>query len=170
MNTQLINNQWHAGQGPAFNSVNPSNGEVVWQGNGASPEQVSSAIEAARAAQIQWADMPIEQRITILENFVAQLKEHSEEFASIIARETGKPLWEPNQLGVPLLAKRHLPIRDWLLRHQPPRHVSRQIAMPCAPFRWFPSRSQDRLDESSEHQSESRCPWSPRKHCLCLLH
>ena len=94
MNTQLINNQWHAGQGPAFNSVNPSNGEVVWQGNGASPEQVSSAIEAARAAQIQWADMPIEQRITILENFVAQLKEHSEEFASIIARETGKPLWE----------------------------------------------------------------------------
>lgn len=94
MNTHLINNQWHTGQGPAFNSVNPSNGEVVWQGNGANAEQVDSAINAARAAQVQWADTPIESRITILENFVAQLKEHSEEFAAIIARETGKPLWE----------------------------------------------------------------------------
>ncbi|XQF93904.1 aldehyde dehydrogenase family protein (plasmid) [Pseudoalteromonas espejiana] len=94
MSTHLINNQWHTGQGPAFNSVNPSNGEIVWQGNGANAEQVDSAINAARAAQVQWADMPIESRITILENFVAQLKEHTEEFAAIIARETGKPLWE----------------------------------------------------------------------------
>jgi succinylglutamic semialdehyde dehydrogenase len=94
MNTQLINNQWLVGKGPAFDSINPSNGEIVWQGNGANAEQVDSAIKAARAAQVQWADMPIEQRITILENFVAQLKEHSEEFATIIARETGKPLWE----------------------------------------------------------------------------
>jgi len=94
MNTQLINNQWQAGQGPAFASINPSNGETIWQGNGASAEQVNSAIKAARAAQLQWADTPLEQRITILENFAAQLKEHSEEFAVIIAQETGKPLWE----------------------------------------------------------------------------
>ncbi|MBO7925040.1 succinylglutamate-semialdehyde dehydrogenase [Pseudoalteromonas sp. K222D] len=94
MNTQLINNQWQAGQGLAFASINPSNGETIWQGNGASAEQVNSAIKAARAAQLQWADTPLEQRITILENFAAQLKEHSEEFAVIIAQETGKPLWE----------------------------------------------------------------------------
>ncbi|XQF91705.1 aldehyde dehydrogenase family protein (plasmid) [Pseudoalteromonas espejiana] len=74
MNTHLINNQWHTGQGPAFNSVNPSNGEIVWQGNGANVEQVDSAINAARAVQVQWADTLIESRITILENFVAQLQ------------------------------------------------------------------------------------------------
>ncbi|WP_350609873.1 aldehyde dehydrogenase family protein, partial [Pseudoalteromonas sp. 41-MNA-CIBAN-0057] len=62
MNTQLINNQWLVGKGPAFDSINPSNGEIVWQGNGANAEQVDSDIKAARAAQVQWADMPIEQR------------------------------------------------------------------------------------------------------------
>ena len=94
MNTQLINNRWHNGQGPAFTSVNPSNGETVWQGNGANADQVNSAIKAARTAQLSWADTPLEARIALLENFVQQLKENSEEFATIIARETGKPLWE----------------------------------------------------------------------------
>ena len=95
MNTQLINNQWQAGQGPAFVSINPSNGETIWQGNGASAEQVNSAIKAARAAQLQWADTPLEQRITILENFAAQLKEHSEEFAVIIPKKPGSLYGKP---------------------------------------------------------------------------
>ncbi|MCF7499860.1 succinylglutamate-semialdehyde dehydrogenase [Pseudoalteromonas sp. L1] len=92
--TQLIDNQWQAGLGHDFSSINPSNGEVVWQGKTATAEQVADAIKAARSAQLGWADMALEKRIVILENFAAQLKEHSEEFATIIARETGKPLWE----------------------------------------------------------------------------
>ena len=92
--TQLIDNQWQAGLGHDFSSINPSNGEVVWQGKTATAEQVADAIKAARSAQIGWADMTLEERIVILENFAAELKEHSEEFATIIARETGKPLWE----------------------------------------------------------------------------
>ena len=92
--TQLINNQWQSGLGHSFTSVNPSNGETIWQGKTASKEQVNEAITAARKAQFAWAQTPINDRITVLENFVAQLKEHSEEFATIIARETGKPLWE----------------------------------------------------------------------------
>lgn len=92
--TQLIDNQWQAGLGHDFSSINPSNGEVVWQGKTATAEQVADAIKAARSAQLGWADMTIEERIVILENFAAELKEHSEEFAKIIARETGKPLWE----------------------------------------------------------------------------
>ena len=92
--TQLIDNQWQAGLGHDFSSINPSNGEVVWQGKTATAEQVADAIKAARSAQLGWADMTLEERIVILENFAAELKEHSEEFATIIARETGKPLWE----------------------------------------------------------------------------
>ncbi|MGB0924905.1 MAG: succinylglutamate-semialdehyde dehydrogenase, partial [Pseudoalteromonas shioyasakiensis] len=82
------------GLGHDFSSINPSNGEVVWQGKTATAEQVADAIKAARSAQLGWADMALEERIVILENFAAELKEHSEEFATIIARETGKPLWE----------------------------------------------------------------------------
>ena len=92
--TQLIDNQWQAGLGHDFSSINPSNGEVVWQGKTATAGQVADAIKAARSAQLGWADMTLEERIVILENFAAELKEHSEEFATIIARETGKPLWE----------------------------------------------------------------------------
>lgn len=92
--TQLIDNQWQAGLGHDFSSINPNNGEVVWQGKAATAEQVADAIKAARSAQLGWADMTLEERIVILENFAAELKEHSEEFATIIARETGKPLWE----------------------------------------------------------------------------
>jgi succinylglutamic semialdehyde dehydrogenase len=92
--TQLIDNQWQAGLGHDFSSINPSNGEVVWQGKTATAGQVADAIKAARSAQLGWADMALEERIVILENFAAELKEHSEEFATIIARETGKPLWE----------------------------------------------------------------------------
>ncbi|MGO2127466.1 MAG: succinylglutamate-semialdehyde dehydrogenase [Pseudoalteromonas prydzensis] len=92
--TQLINNQWQSGLGHDFTSVNPSNGETIWQGKTASKEQVNDAIAAARQAQFTWAQTPLSERITVLENFVAQLKEHSEEFATVIARETGKPLWE----------------------------------------------------------------------------
>ncbi|WP_194441371.1 succinylglutamate-semialdehyde dehydrogenase [Pseudoalteromonas simplex] len=92
--TQLIDNQWQEGLGHDFSSINPSNGEVVWQGKTATAEQVADAIKAARSAQLGWADMTLEERIVILENFAAELKEHSEEFATIIARETGKPLWE----------------------------------------------------------------------------
>ncbi|MFY8282896.1 succinylglutamate-semialdehyde dehydrogenase [Pseudoalteromonas sp. SSMSWG5] len=92
--TQLIDNQWQVGLGHDFSSINPSNGEVVWQGKTATAEQVADAIKAARNAQLGWADMSLEDRIVILENFAAELKENSEEFATIIARETGKPLWE----------------------------------------------------------------------------
>ncbi|WP_404343873.1 succinylglutamate-semialdehyde dehydrogenase [Pseudoalteromonas mariniglutinosa] len=94
LNSQLINNQWQAGLGDTFSSLNPSNGDIVWRGKAATPEQVDSAVKAARKAQLNWADTPITARINILEQFVAQLQQNSEEFASIIARETGKPLWE----------------------------------------------------------------------------
>lgn len=94
INTQLINNQWQAGLGHSFNSINPSNGDIIWQGATANPAQVDSAILAARNAQVEWADKPISERINILEKFAALLKDNSEELAIIIAKETGKPLWE----------------------------------------------------------------------------
>ncbi|MDB2356514.1 succinylglutamate-semialdehyde dehydrogenase [Pseudoalteromonas sp.] len=93
-NNQLINNQWQIGLGHSFSSINPSNGEVLWQGLSATPEQVDNAIKAARDAQVNWADTPLAERISILENFASLLKKHSEEFATIIAKETGKPIWE----------------------------------------------------------------------------
>ena len=91
---QFINNQWVEGLGPQFQSLNPANGEVLWQGAGANALQVNQAISAARSAFYQWADRSFEERITVLEAFAEQLKANTESLATIIAKETGKPVWE----------------------------------------------------------------------------
>ncbi|TMP87060.1 succinylglutamate-semialdehyde dehydrogenase [Pseudoalteromonas ruthenica] len=94
MNVQFINNQWLAGEGPRFESINPATDSVVWQGQGASPEQVDAAIASARAAQFAWSQSTLDERIAVLEHFVEQLKANAEELATTIAEETGKPIWE----------------------------------------------------------------------------
>ncbi|WP_042145463.1 MULTISPECIES: succinylglutamate-semialdehyde dehydrogenase [unclassified Pseudoalteromonas] len=93
-NVQLINGQWLIGTGPSFSSVNPSNGEVIWQGAGASEEQVDSAIKSARNAFYTWSDLESSARIEIFNKFAQLLKDNSETMATVIAKETGKPIWE----------------------------------------------------------------------------
>ena len=92
--THLSNNQWLAGNGPAFDSVNPANNDILWQGQGADSEQVGAAITAARAAFPAWSLSSYEDRLAMVKAFQAQLKDKAEEIAIAIAQETGKPLWE----------------------------------------------------------------------------
>jgi len=94
MNTHLIAGAWQAGQGEAFESLNPVSQEVIWSGRGASAAQVDAAVAAARAAFPAWAQRPLEERIAVLEKFAAALKAHGDELARTIGEETGKPLWE----------------------------------------------------------------------------
>ena len=93
-NIQLINGQWTAGLGHEIFSKNPAKNEVVWQGNTATPAQVGEAVMSARAAFEAWSNTPIEARIAIAVKFAELLTEHKEAFATTIALETGKPLWE----------------------------------------------------------------------------
>jgi succinylglutamic semialdehyde dehydrogenase len=92
--THLINNQWLAGNGPSFCSINPANNDMLWQGQGANSQQVDDAIMAARKAFPAWAVTPYETRLHMVKAFQAQLKEKAERIAVAIAQETGKPLWE----------------------------------------------------------------------------
>ncbi len=91
---QLINGQWHLGEGSLLTSVNPARNQVIWQGNTASVAQVSSAVLSARQAFTSWSQTPIEQRIAIITAFAEQLTLAKETIAQTIALETGKPLWE----------------------------------------------------------------------------
>nr|WP_232280544.1 succinylglutamate-semialdehyde dehydrogenase [Shewanella amazonensis] len=91
---QFIGGQWQPGHGKGFESINPANGEVIWCGNGANAEQVDTAVKAARSAFYNWSAMPLAERLAIIEAFGAQLGEHSEAMARLIAEETGKALWE----------------------------------------------------------------------------
>lgn len=94
MSTHYIAGAWQAGQGEAFDSLNPVTQESVWSGQGASAEQVEAAVAAARAAFPAWARLSLEARIAVLERFAATLKTRADELAHCIGEETGKPLWE----------------------------------------------------------------------------
>ena len=92
--THLIDNQWLTGNGPTFNSLNPANNDILWQGQGADSQQIDDAITAARAAFLAWSLTSYSDRLAVVKAFQTQLKEHAEEIAIAIAQETGKPLWE----------------------------------------------------------------------------
>ena len=94
MSTHYIAGRWHVGQGEALESLNPVSQQVLWQGNGASAEQVEAAVQAARAAFPAWASRSLDERIALLEQFATTLKAHADELARTIGEETGKPLWE----------------------------------------------------------------------------
>lgn len=94
MSTHYIAGAWQAGQGEAFDSLNPVTQASVWSGQGASAEQVAAAVAAARAAFPAWARLSLDARIAVLERFAATLKTRADELARCIGEETGKPLWE----------------------------------------------------------------------------
>ncbi len=91
---QFINGQWQQGAGLSFSSLNPAKQQVIWQGRSADAIQVSSAIEAARAAFEHWSELSFDERLQIARAYAEQLTEHKELLALCIAEETGKPLWE----------------------------------------------------------------------------
>jgi succinylglutamic semialdehyde dehydrogenase len=94
MNSLYIAGSWLAGQGDVVESLNPVTQQVVWAGNGATVEQVESAVQAARQAFPAWAKRSLEERLSVLEAFAANLKSRADELARCIGEETGKPLWE----------------------------------------------------------------------------
>ncbi|WP_263260987.1 succinylglutamate-semialdehyde dehydrogenase [Pseudomonas sp. RIT-PI-S] len=94
MTTLFIGGQWLAGQGEAFQSLDPVSQRVLWDGQGASAQQVEAAVAAAREAFAGWASLALESRIGYLQAFAERLKAHADALARCIGEETGKPLWE----------------------------------------------------------------------------
>jgi succinylglutamic semialdehyde dehydrogenase len=72
-------------------STDPCTGDIVWSGPTGDP---AAAIAAARAAATDWAATPLANRVEIARGFAAIVRDRADPFATLIARETGKPLWE----------------------------------------------------------------------------
>ena len=72
-------------------SYEPATGKELWRG---AHGDVDQAIERGRAAMRDWAGKPLGQRIELVRRFANEVRKQSEPFAELIARETGKPLWE----------------------------------------------------------------------------
>ncbi len=75
-------------------SLDPATGEVVWQGAAASAGEVHTAVEQARAALPDWSHAPLEDRIAMARAYRGVLENRKDQLAELIARETGKALWD----------------------------------------------------------------------------
>ena len=92
--THFIDGQWLPGEGSAFQSIDPAKNQSIWEGAGASPSQVDSAIAAARRAFETWAMTSVEERLDIIKRYAELLGENKALLTKAIAKETGKPEWE----------------------------------------------------------------------------
>ncbi|MGC4251815.1 MAG: succinylglutamate-semialdehyde dehydrogenase [Sphingobium sp.] len=75
----------------ALTSFEPATGVLLWQGMAGDVEE---EVARARAAWPLWAAQPIAYRIETLRRFVNVVRAHEDKLADLIARETGKPLWD----------------------------------------------------------------------------
>ena len=75
-------------------SINPATGEVVWQGQASTPDQINHAVNKAQAAFKSWALQSVDARTTLLKQFAKEVESRRIAITEMIARETGKPLWE----------------------------------------------------------------------------
>ena len=92
-----IGGQWRAGKAEVLTSEDPSTGEQIWRGTTADEDDVAAAVAAARRAFEAWRRRPIHERFEAVREFRDEVRRRSDEVAEVIARETGKPLWEvPN--------------------------------------------------------------------------
>jgi succinylglutamic semialdehyde dehydrogenase len=72
-------------------SIEPATGQELWRGEHG---DVDETVERARQAFPAWASQGLATRIELLRRFVNELRKDYDAFAELIARETGKPLWE----------------------------------------------------------------------------
>ena len=72
-------------------STEPATGETLWTG---AVGDADAEVAAARAAWAAWAARPLTVRIETLRRFANVVRAKKDQFADLIARETGKPLWE----------------------------------------------------------------------------
>jgi succinylglutamic semialdehyde dehydrogenase len=72
-------------------SIEPATGKEIWSGE---TGDAAAEVAAARAAFPEWAARSIAYRCEALRRFANVVRKKEKEFATLIARETGKPFWE----------------------------------------------------------------------------
>jgi succinylglutamic semialdehyde dehydrogenase len=77
--------------GPTLVSTDPATGEEIWSGE---IGDAAAEVAAARAAWPAWAAHSNAYRMEAVRRFANVVRKKETEFAELIARETGKPLWE----------------------------------------------------------------------------
>ena len=91
-------------------SFEPATGAELWRGEHG---DVDAIVGRARQAWPAWASISVSARIERVRAFANEVRRAHEEFAELIARETGKPLWETRTEVDAVIAKVDISIRAY---------------------------------------------------------
>ncbi|MGZ3173052.1 MAG: aldehyde dehydrogenase family protein, partial [Croceibacterium sp.] len=94
-------------------STEPATGAELWRGK---IGDVDSTVERARRAWPAWAAQPLANRIELVRRFVNEVRKEHDKLAELIARETGKPMWEARSEVEAVIAKVEISIRAYAER------------------------------------------------------
>ena len=72
-------------------SHEPATGAELWRGPAG---DVAGAVARARKAWPEWAAQPLATRMELMRRFANEVRKQQDAYSELIARETGKPLWE----------------------------------------------------------------------------
>ena len=94
-------------------SHEPATGAEIWR----SPVgDVDDVVARARRAWPAWAAQPLANRIELMRRFANEVRKDAEALATMIARETGKPLWEARTEVESVIGKVEISIRAYAER------------------------------------------------------
>lgn len=86
----IDNREVAASSGKTFEKIDPSTGELLFNGARSNRPDLESALAVARPAQALWRETPAVRRGEILFGIAEALKHEQENIAKIVSLETGK--------------------------------------------------------------------------------
>ncbi len=75
-----------------FRTDNPYTGETAFEGEFASLETINDVMHRAQAAHLQWKQVPLSERVAMVEKFAQAFLAQKEVYAAEITATTGRPL------------------------------------------------------------------------------
>lgn len=94
-------------------SYEPATGAEIWC---AKHGNVDDIVDRARRAWPAWAAQPLASRMELMRRFANEVRKDSEKLATMIARETGKPMWEARTEVESVTSKVEISIRAYAER------------------------------------------------------
>ncbi|WP_151973996.1 succinylglutamate-semialdehyde dehydrogenase [Erythrobacter sp. EC-HK427] len=94
-------------------SFEPATGAELWRGEHGNVDRI---VATARKSWAAWAASPLATRIELVRRFSNEVLKDQQEFAELIARETGKPMWEARTEVEAVMAKVEISVRAYAER------------------------------------------------------
>jgi len=94
-------------------SYEPATGAELWRGKHGNVDDI---VGRARRAWPAWAAQPLSTRMELVRRFANEVRKDSDKLATMIARETGKPLWEARTEVESVVNKVEISIRAYAER------------------------------------------------------